>query len=98
MSDEIVNEIDIYELYELSIANQEAEERAEIMEGLMQNLVLVGAGKAYLEKIRLNIFKANTADIDNKKLMYLKNILERKIQKLVEEEKIHPSNIPQLYI
>ncbi len=38
--DELIDELDISELYELSLASQEAEERAKIMTDLTQDLVL----------------------------------------------------------
>ena len=96
--DEMIDELDISELYELSLANQEAEERAEIMDDLAQDLAILGVSKAYLEGISQNVFKAKTDEIDNKKLLYLKKILGVKIRKLTEDGKIDISGTEQLYI
>jgi hypothetical protein len=96
--DEMIDELDISELYEQSLVNQEAEERAEIMARLTQDLAVLGVNHYYLEKISRDVFKAKTADIDNKKLLYLKKLLEERIGKLIKEEKISLSDTKQLYI
>ncbi len=84
--DEIIDEFDISELYEQSLVNREAEERAEIMASLTQDLIVLGVNYYYLEKISKNVFKAKTADIDNKKLLYLKKLLEDRVKKLVQDK------------
>lgn len=96
--DEMIDELDITELYEQSLVNQEAEERSGIIASLAHDLTLLGVNHHYLEKISRNIFKAKTADLDNKKLLYLKKILEDRIGKLIEEKKINVSDTKQLYI
>jgi len=96
--DEMIDELDITELYEQSLVNQEAEERAEIMAELTHDLTLLGVNHHYLEKISRAVFKAKTADLDNKKLLYLKKLLEDRIGKLIEDKKINVSDTKQLYI
>lgn len=101
MSDEMIDELDISELYELSLANQEEEERAEIMATLTNDLAILGVNSSYLEKISQNVFKAKTADIDNKQLLFLKKLLEDRIRKLIEEDNKKKSSVrktKQLYI
>lgn len=95
---EIITESEIQDLYVLSLVNQEAEERAEIMANLAQKLDVLGVKPSYLEKISRDVFKAKTADIDNKKLLYLKKLLEDRIRKLIEEKKISVSDTEQRYI
>jgi hypothetical protein len=96
--DEMINELDIDELFNLSLVNREADERAEIMASLTQDLAILGVNHHYLEKISRDVFKAKTADIDNKKLLYLKKMLENRIGKLAAEGKIDISDTEQLYI
>jgi L-lysine 2,3-aminomutase len=96
--DEIIDEFDISELYEQSLVNREAEERAEIIVSLMQDLTVLGVNHYYLEKISKSVFKAKTADLDNKKLLYLKKILEDRIGKLIVDKKINVSDTKQFYI
>jgi hypothetical protein len=83
---EINTETDIEDLYALSLANQEAEERAKIMASLAQKLDVLGVKSSYLEKISRDVFKAKTADIDNKKLLYLKKLLEDRLRKLIADK------------
>ena len=85
MNSEISTETDIEDLYALSLTTQEAEERAEIMASLAQKLDVLGVKSSYLEKISRDVFKAKTADIDNKKLLYLKNILEDRVIKIIQD-------------
>ncbi len=96
--DELIDELDIGELYELSLATQQAEERAAIMDDLTQDLALLGVSRAYLEVISKNVFKAKIEALDNKKLLYLKKILGVRIGKLAAEGKIDISGTEQLYI
>ena len=84
--DEITTETDIDDLYALSLSIQEAEERNRILVSLSYHLSVLGLNHYYLEKMSQNIFKAKTADIDNKKLLYLKKLLEDRANKLTQDK------------